>query len=207
MGEKVYLYPIWIRTWHLLNALLCLILIITGLSMQYSEPGSGIIRFDKAVAIHNVSGIILSASYVFFILGNLFTKNGRYYRLEPLGLIKRLWIQGRYYAYGVFKNEKAPFPIGKEQKFNPLQKVSYAFVMYIFVPIIIVTGWGMLFPESIIDNYLGINGFLLTDLLHIASGFVMSVFLIIHLYFATMGATPLAHYKGMITGYHEHEDH
>lgn len=207
MGEKVYLYPIWIRFWHWLNALLCLALIITGLSMQYSEPGTGMIRFDKAVAIHNVSGIILSASYVFFLLGNLFTKNGRYYRLEPIGLLNRLWKQGRYYAYGFFKKEKAPFAIGLEQKFNPLQKVSYAFMMYIFVPIIIITGWGMLFPESIIDNYLGINGFQATDLLHIISGFIMSVFLIIHLYFATMGAKPTSHYKGMFTGYHEHEDH
>jgi len=207
MGEKVYLYPVWIRLWHLTNALLCLVLILTGLSMQYSEPGSGLIRFDWAVSIHNVCGIILSISYFVFVLGNLFTSNGRYYRLEPIGLIKRLWIQARYYAYGFFLKEKAPFPIGKVQKFNPLQKVSYAFVMYLFVPIIIITGWGMLYPETIIGDYLGINGFVVTDILHITSGFVMSVFLVIHLYFATMGAKPLSHYKGMVTGYHEHEEH
>ncbi|MEA1878867.1 MAG: cytochrome b/b6 domain-containing protein [Bacteroidota bacterium] len=207
MEEKVYLYPVWIRLWHLLNALLCLMLILTGLSMQYSEPGTGLIRFDIAVTIHNVCGVILTISYFVFIFGNLFTKNGRHYRLEPIGLFKRLWIQARYYAYGFFKKENPPFPIGLEQKFNPLQKVSYAFIMYLFVPIILLTGWGMLYPETIIANYLGINGYQATDLLHIASGFVMSVFLIIHLYFATMGAKPLSHYKGMITGYHVHEDH
>lgn len=206
MAHKEYLYPIWVRLWHWLNALLCLLLIVTGLSMQYASPDGGLLRFDVAVSIHNISGIILSASYIFFFLGNLFTPNGRYYRLEPIGLIQRLIKQGRYYAFGVFKKEKAPFPVGKEQKFNPLQKVSYAFVMYLFVPLIIVTGWGLLFPESILEDWLGINWFMATDLLHITSGFVISVFLIIHLYFATMGEKVTSHYKSMITGYHEHHE-
>ena len=205
MGEKVYLYPVWIRLWHLLNALLCLILIATGLSLQYSEPGSGFIRFDVAVSIHNVCGIILSVNYFFFLLGNLFTRNGRHYRLEPIGLINRLWKQFRYYSWGYFKNEKPPFPVGKAMKFNPLQKVAYAFVMYLFVPIVIITGWAMIFPDIIIDEYLGINGFWATDLLHILSAFVVSVFLIIHLYFSTMGHTPTAHFKSIISGYHEEE--
>lgn len=206
MAHKEYLYPIWVRLWHWLNALLCLLLILTGLSMQYASPDGGLLRFDTAVSIHNVCGVILTVSYFFFFLGNLFTRNGRYYRLEPIGLIGRLIKQGRYYAFGVFKKEKAPFPINKEQKFNPLQKVSYAFVMYAFVPLIIITGWGLLFPESILEDWLGINWFMATDLLHITSGFVISVFLIIHLYFATMGEKITSHYKSMITGYHEHHD-
>lgn len=206
MAHKEYLYPIWVRLWHWLNALLCLILIVTGLSIQYASPERGLIRFDVAITLHNVSGIILTASYVFFVLGNLFTPNGRYYRLEPIGLINRLIKQGRYYAYGVFKNEKPPFPIGKEQKFNPLQKVSYAFIMYLFVPLVVVTGWGLLFPQSILEDWLGINWFMATDILHISAGFIISVFLIIHLYFATMGEKITSHYKSMITGYHEHHE-
>lgn len=203
MGEKVYLYPIWIRIWHVCNALLCLILIATGMSLQYSEPGAGLIRFDKAISIHNFCGVILSISYLFYFLGNLFTRNGRHYRLEPIGLITRLWKQFRYYAWDYFKNVQPPFPVGKAMKFNPLQKVAYAFLMYIFVPIVILTGWAMLFPEIIIEEYLGINGFWATDMLHIASGFVISVFLIIHIYFSTMGHTPTAHFKSIVTGYHE----
>ena len=33
---KMYLYPKWIRIWHLLNALMFIVLIVTGLSMQYT---------------------------------------------------------------------------------------------------------------------------------------------------------------------------
>ena len=62
MAHKEYLYPIWVRMWHWLNALLCLLLILTGLSMQYASVDGGLIRFDTAVTIHNLCGIILSAS-------------------------------------------------------------------------------------------------------------------------------------------------
>jgi len=206
MGERVYLYPIWVRLWHLLNAILCLILIATGMSLQYSEPGSGLIPFKSAISIHNFCGVVLSASYVFYILGNLFTRNGRHYRLEPIGLLKRLWKQFYYYAFGYFKKDKPPFPVGKAMKFNPLQKVAYAFVMYVFVPILILTGWAMLFPEIIVDEFLGMNTFFVTDLLHILGAFVVSIFLIIHLYFSTMGTTVGEHFKSMISGYHEEHD-
>ncbi len=58
---SVYLYPVWVRLWHLVNALLYLFLIITGLSMQYSNPEYPMIRFDIAVSMHNISGILLTA--------------------------------------------------------------------------------------------------------------------------------------------------
>ncbi len=206
MGHRVYLYPIWIRLWHTLNALLCLALILTGLSMQYSDPSTGFIRFDVAVSIHNVAGIILTFSYMVYFVGNIVTPNGRYFRREPGNLFTNLRKQAWYYAFGVFKNEKPPFPIGKERKFNPLQKISYQFIMYMFLPIIIVTGWVMFFPATIIEEYLGFKGFMATDTLHIASGFFVSAFLIIHLYFSTMGSTPSEHYKSMITGYHEEHE-
>src|SRR5210317_39283 len=99
MVGKVYLYPAWIRLWHIVNALLCLTLIATGMSLQYSEPGSGLIPFDTSVKLHDICGILLSISYFFYFLGNMFTRNGRHYRLEPIGLITRLWKQFRYYSW------------------------------------------------------------------------------------------------------------
>ncbi|MCF8299034.1 MAG: cytochrome b/b6 domain-containing protein, partial [Saprospiraceae bacterium] len=46
MQEKLYLYPKWVRLWHLVNALLCILLIITGLSMQYAGVEYYLMRFD-----------------------------------------------------------------------------------------------------------------------------------------------------------------
>ncbi|MFA6126254.1 MAG: cytochrome b/b6 domain-containing protein [Bacteroidales bacterium] len=205
MSGKVYLYPIWIRLWHITNALLCLILIISGINMHYASPEGTRIRFDLAVSMHNISGIILTVSYVFFFLGNLFTGNGIHYVIQFKGFLKRLWKQMYYYTIGVFKKEEAPFPIGGARKFNPLQQVTYAVIMYFILPILFITGWALLFPNIIIEEWLGINGFAATDFLHIVGGFAVSIFLLIHLYFATMGKKPTDHYKAMITGYHEDE--
>ena len=54
--QPLYLYPVWIRLWHLLNLILCLTLIITGLSIQFSNPSLAV-RFKAAVAFHNVAGV------------------------------------------------------------------------------------------------------------------------------------------------------
>lgn len=205
MAEKVYLYPVWIRLWHLLNALLCLLLIITGISMQYSNPAVPLIRFDISVTIHNVSGILLTINYVVFFAGNLLSGNWRHYIVQLPSMWTRLWKQARYYAYGFFIKEEPPYPIGSKNKFNPLQRVTYTGVMYFFVPLLVITGWAMLFPEVIIDEWLGINGFKATAVLHTIGAIIVLVFLMIHLYFATMGKKPTDHYKAMISGYHEDE--
>ena len=58
-SHKLYLYPVWIRIWHMLNAVLCLLLIVTGLSIQFSNPAT-VVQFRAAVSIHNIAGILLS---------------------------------------------------------------------------------------------------------------------------------------------------
>ncbi len=202
MSEKIYLYPVWIRLWHWFNAILCLLLIVTGISMQYSDPSFPIIRFDWSVSIHDIAGIILALNYIFFLLGNMFTVNGRQYFFRK-GIINNLWLQARFYAFGIFKGEKPPFPITKEHKFNPLQRFSYIFVMYIVIPLVTITGIMLLYPEDMVLNVFGNKALHITDIIHVMMGFMVSLFFIVHIYFCTIGHTPLSNFKGMINGYHE----
>jgi thiosulfate reductase cytochrome b subunit len=203
MSTKLYLYPAWIRIWHLINALLCLALIITGISMQYSEPSNPLVTFRVAVKIHNYSGIILSFNYLVFAAGNLLTKNGRFYRLYLKGLFQRLMKQAMYYSVGIFKNEKAPFPVNESRKFNPLQLVAYWVVMLIAVPLVILSGWVMLYPELVLPHFPGLNGVLVTDMVHIFCGFIISIFMLVHIYFCTIGHTAWSNFRSMINGWHE----
>ncbi|MBN2173840.1 MAG: cytochrome b/b6 domain-containing protein [Bacteroidales bacterium] len=200
--EKLYLYPLWLRIWHWTNAFLFLVLIFTGLSLQYAGIESTLIRFDIAVSLHNIAGIILTISFVFFVFANRFTSNSNYYRIKRKGFIKRLLKQFRYYTYGVFIHEPTPFPVSQKRKFNPLQKLSYVMVMYLMMPVIIITGFALLFPEVNLENVFGIAGIYLTDLLHIVTGFVLSVFMIVHIYFCTFGKTVWSNFKSMFTGWH-----
>ncbi|MBE0647034.1 MAG: cytochrome b/b6 domain-containing protein [Bacteroidales bacterium] len=201
--ERLYLYPIWLRFWHFVNALLCLILIVTGVSMQFSAPAIALVKFDTAVAIHNIAGIILTINYLIFFIGNLFAFNGSQYQIKFKGLMKRLMTQATYYTFGIFKGESPPFPITRENKFNPLQRFSYVFIMYLFVPVVFITGWALLYPQTIPTTILRTSGLHLTDLFHIISGFIISLFMLIHIYFCTIGASPGANFKSIMNGYHE----
>lgn len=205
----MYLYPKWIRLWHVVNALTFLILIITGLSMQYTdkENPSYVIGFAKAVKWHNSAAIVLIISYIIFVTGNLFTKNGRYYKIRKENFQEELVSQLKYYSWGMFKGEKHPFPVTEERKFNPLQKLTYVLAMYLAIPLLIISGIGLLFPEITITRLFGVSGLILTDILHITMGFFLSVFMVIHIYTCTLGAKPTSLFWGMISGYHRSDDH
>ncbi|MBC8320582.1 MAG: cytochrome b/b6 domain-containing protein [Bacteroidetes bacterium] len=202
MKNQVYLYPIWVRLWHLLNALLFLTLIVTGLSLQYSSNDYSLIRFDWAISIHDIAGIALCVAYIFYLFSNRFTSNGTYYQFHLTGMLVRVLKQLRYYSIGIFKNEDAPYPISIDRKFNPLQKISYVIVMYVFMPIIVITGTALFFPEILPTDLFGISGIHIVDLIHIVTGFALSIFMAVHIYFCTIGKTALANFKSMINGWH-----
>jgi thiosulfate reductase cytochrome b subunit len=205
----MYLYPKWLRAWHVLNALLFLVLIVTGLSMQYTdkENTSYVVGFAIAVKWHNFAAMVLTVNYIIFVTGNLFTKNGRYYKIPRENFLQDLIKQLKFYSWGMFRGEKHPFPVTEDQKFNPLQKLSYVLAMYVAVPLLIISGIGLLFPEITINGIFGISGLILTDILHITMGFFLSVFMLIHIYTCTLGAKPTSLFWGMISGYHRSDDH
>jgi thiosulfate reductase cytochrome b subunit len=205
----MYLYPKWVRLWHVMNLLLFITLIVTGISMQYTGRNNPayMVGFAKAVKYHNFAAVLLTANYVFYILGNAFTANGDHYRIERKGFLKDLITQMKYYALGMFKGEKHPFPVTLQGKFNPLQKFSYVLAMYVGMPLLIISGLGLLFPEMTLNKVFGISGQVLTDILHISMGFILSIFMVIHVYTCTLGSKPWTLFKGMITGYHEADHH
>jgi thiosulfate reductase cytochrome b subunit len=208
MKYKIYLYPKWIRLWHTFNLLLFIILIITGLSMQYTGRKDYllVVGFARAVKWHNIAAILLVLNYILFVTGNILTKNGGYYTIEKKNFWSDLWAQLKYYAVGVFKNEKHPFPVTEKRKFNPLQKFTYVLAMFIAMPLLIISGIGLLLPEITINKFFGVSGLILTDFLHITMGFFLSLFMIVHIYTCTLGPKTTSLFKSIITGYHETDE-
>lgn len=209
MAKKLFLYPVWIRIWHIINAVLFLILIATGIAIQFAGRGgdASLMSFKNAIAWHNTMAVILIGNYIIFLLGNWMGVNSKHYKIEKKNFFKDLFIQGKFYAFGMFKKgEKHPFPVTEDSKFNPLQKLFYVLVMYLGMPLLIISGLGLLFPEILIKQFLGVSGLLLTDILHISVGFFLSVFLVIHIYTCTLGDKPGTLFKSMINGYHEEHD-
>lgn len=201
-GKRVYFYPLWLRSWHLVNAVGIIILIITGFIMHYGIHGS-FIGFNFAVNLHNSTGIVVAISYFFFFIGNILFYNSRYYRLTLRGWQTKIFKQAMYYINGMFKGEHPPFPVTERRKFNPLQKTSYFFIMFLFVPLMVVSGLALMFPEFIIERVYRYNGVFLTAMLHAAMGFVLFIFLLVHIYVSTVGRDPLANFKSIVDGWHE----
>jgi thiosulfate reductase cytochrome b subunit len=200
-SNKIYFYPVWLRIWHGINALGIIILIITGISLQ-SGVESGFISFNLNIKIHNFTGAIVSFNYLIFLFGNLFTDNSKFYIVKPRNFIKRPLKQAYYYAWGMFHGMKPPYPLSEKRKFNPLQKYFYLIVMYIAVPLVIFSGIGLMFPELIFDKIYNVSGVLITAVTHSAMGFFISIFLIIHLYVASIGKSPLENFKSIVNGWH-----
>jgi thiosulfate reductase cytochrome b subunit len=205
----MYLYPKWIRLWHVFNALLFIVLIVTGLSMQYTDKANTayLVGFAMAVKWHNFAALLLTINFVVFVTGNILTKNGRYYKIAKENFTADLVSQMKFYGWGMFRGEKHPFPVTEQRKFNPLQKVTYVLAMYVAFPLLIISGIGLLYPEITLKTFFGISGLILTDILHITMGFFLSLFMVIHVYTCTLGAKPTSLFWGMISGYHRSDEH
>ncbi|MGC8958071.1 MAG: cytochrome b/b6 domain-containing protein [Candidatus Kapaibacteriota bacterium] len=199
--KKIFIYPFWLRFWHWTNATLFLLLIATGLSIHYSDPKTALIPFRVSVIIHNISGILLSLNYLFFFIKSIISKNYKHYIPKFKGLLGRIYIQLRYYLLGIFIGEPHPFETSPEEKFNPLQQVTYLVIMAFFMPLIILTGWLLMFPEFAPDEFLGLGGVWPMALMHTITGFILSLFMLVHIYLGTTGQTLSELYKSMLTGW------
>jgi thiosulfate reductase cytochrome b subunit len=126
--KKVYLHPLPLRIWHWANALMVIVLLITGI--QIRVPGIASLRpQDPALLIHKYAGWAMVVSWVFWALYSLASGNlKRHYlfRKKDLGGVFK---QARFYLFSIFKGEGNPFRPTPEEKFNPLQKLAYGAVM------------------------------------------------------------------------------
>lgn len=200
MRREFGAYPLWLRCWHWSNALLFVILLITGLSLHYSEPGPPPFGFRTDVFLHNTAGILLTLFYVLFLYGNLRLGNGRYYRILAVDINPGLLWQTRYYLWGIFVGSPHPYPDSEERKFNPLQKMFYLVVMYVLFPILTLTGWALLFPDRLPEALFGVPGIGLWALAHTYTGYFLSLFMVIHVYLGTTGKTPTTLFRFMWSG-------
>jgi thiosulfate reductase cytochrome b subunit len=203
MTERTYMIPLWLRLWHWTNALLFLVLLVTGVSLHFATPEMPLIPFATARSLHNIAGIAISILYLPLIAANVFTGNGRQYLPRLKGFPGRLKRQQTFYARGIFKGEPHPFPMTPATKFNPLQQITYLAVIYGAMPVLIISGFLFMFPEVLPDRLLGMGGLWPVAVLHYLIGLFLTVFLIGHIYMATIGETVLSDLKMMITGWHK----
>jgi len=206
MVQRIYVNPLPVRIWHWINAIGFVLLIITGLQIRYLGAVQ-IISFKTAVEWHNWIGFVLIANFAIWLGFYLFTDKIRVYHpeLSPSKHFLATFKQMRYYGYGIFRGDPNPHHVSAYVKFNALQSVMYQIVMMILVPVQFYTGvllWDVTrFSEQV--NLLG--GVRIVDTVHVLIFIFFCGFIFVHIYLSSLGHTPSAHFKAMITGYEDVE--
>ncbi|MHC4342064.1 MAG: cytochrome b/b6 domain-containing protein, partial [Planctomycetota bacterium] len=137
-----------------------------------------------------------------YFFRNAVTRNARQYIRKPQDGMKGLLKQARFYLYGIFRGEPHPYHATPERKFNSLQQITYAGVMYLLFPILIVTGIILFFPRMLPDKIGDLPGVWWFATIHYLSAAAVIVFLLAHIYLATMGDRVGYLLSAMFTGRH-----
>jgi thiosulfate reductase cytochrome b subunit len=198
MRRLVTLFKRFERFWHWLQALLVILLIMTGLELH------GLFRiygFENSVDIHNVSAFLWSILILMIFTWIFTTGEWKQYVPSKKGIDSVL----RYYLHGVFAGETHPHHTTPDNKFNPIQRYSYIVILFALLPLQIFTGaLFYFFPELRAAGILG--GVDWVAMLHTLTAYSFLAFLIIHLYMITFGKKLSTHIKEMISGTEELDD-
>lgn len=202
-GHRIYLLPLWLRIWHWSNAALILTLAVTGASLHFAGAGAYLVPFSLAAKIHDVAGLALVALYGWFVVANIVSGNWWQYVPKQPGVIARCMVQARFYMGGIFRGEPHPYPPTREANFNAMQALIYWAVMYLLMPVLLVSGLIFLFPTLAPDKLFGLDGLLPVAMVHYLAGAALMLFMIAHIYLGTTGDRVSSMFKMMITGWHE----
>ncbi|MCW8327665.1 cytochrome b/b6 domain-containing protein [Photobacterium sp. SDRW27] len=192
MKKTTVIFKRFERFWHWGQAILVLLLLLTGLEIHGIMTLFG---FELSTTLHHWAGFIWIA-VVILIFTWVFT-TGEWKQFVP----DMKGIDGviRFYLYGVFVGEDHPHRMSLENKFNPLQRLAYLGLLFGLLPVQIITGLiFFFFPELRAAGYIDQIG--AVAVIHTFSAYAILAFLIVHLYLITLGAKLSSHIKTMLTG-------
>lgn len=200
---RVYIFKRFERFWHWSQAALILTMLLTGFEVHGSYK---VLGWQQAGNVHTTAAWALIVLWAFAIFWHFTTGEWKQYRPTTEKIVAVM----RYYAFGIFSpGAHHPFRTTQLTKHNPLQRLAYLGVKLFINPLIWISGLLYLYYHEL--GAYGVGG--LTGLqlgaiaaAHTLGAFLMLAFLIVHVYFATTGHTPLAHIKAMVTGWEDLED-
>ncbi|WP_349343470.1 cytochrome b/b6 domain-containing protein [Marinobacter sp. MMG032] len=161
------------------------------------------IGFSEAARLHTLAAWSLIILWLFAIFWHVTTGEWRQY----IPTRNKLFAVIRYYLIGTFTGEPHPYRKTTRAKHNLLQRLAYLFFKLMITPVIWLSGLLYLFYNdwpATLSNALELET---VALVHTAAAFAMLVFIIAHVYMATMGPRLTSLIKPMITGYEDLEEH
>ncbi len=208
MREKIYLTPTPIRIWHWVNAFGIITLVLTGAEIRFPEYAQFLGNYKAAVRLHNTAGVVVALSFAWGFIYYAFVARSllRIYVPSREDFQRGMIRQALFYGYQYFRGDPNPHHQTPDNKFNALQKTAYAAVMFLFTPLVIVTGVLLMNVSPLRNMVVAVGGLNLLIGAHWLLACIFVAFLFTHIYLATLGHTPFAHFKPMWTGWEEVEN-
>ena len=209
---RFYLTALPIRMWHWLNALAILSLIVSGVQLRYPDKVK-LLGYQTATRLHDWAGIAVIVFFFWWgayygIVGKRLFHVYRLYVPRSEDIWPGLFRQAMFYLWGYFKGEPHPYEPTPDNKFNPMQKVFYALLMFVVLPLLCVTGIALLNVTPLRQLLTAWGGIKLFVAVHYLLACFVVMFLCIHIYLCTLGQTFWGGFTSMISGWGEpHHDH
>jgi thiosulfate reductase cytochrome b subunit len=194
--ERVILYPVFNRLWHWSQALLILLLALTGFEVRGTFHLFGYLR---AVNLHHGLALALLVLVLFAVFWHVTTGEWRQY-LPTRAFLREMLA---FYLTGIFRG--APHPVRKARtaKLNPLQRLAYLGFKVLIIPVQVTSGAVYFFYPNLNNAGWSPATLRAAATLHVLGAFGLLAFLIGHVYLTTTGHSPLANLKAMLRGYED----
>ncbi len=205
--EQVYLTPTPVRIWHWLNALGIVTLCVTGIQIRFPEYANIFGTYKAAIRLHDIAGITVSISFLLWIFYYLVVaRNIAKVYVPTLADIKSgLFQQAFFYFFNYFLGKDNPHTATPDNKFNAIQKVTYFMTMFLLIPLVVVSGLLLMNIAPLRAWIIAIGGIKFLVDAHYLLACSFFAFLCVHVYMATLGHTPFAHFRQMWTGWEKME--
>lgn len=197
--KRIKIYGNYERYWHWAQFGAITTLLITGFEIHSSYT---LLGYERAVNIHNIAGwgysVLLMFTYFWMMVSGIYK--------QFLPTRKKFMEQLHYYSIGIMRNEPHPVHKTPDNKLNPIQRLTYFGLVWVLLPLQVVTGMMYLYINVVKDVF-GIETVQWIALFHTLLAFSVVAFLIVHLYMITTGKTLTSYLEGMLTGKEEIEVH
>jgi len=204
--KRVYIYSTYERFWHWLQTFTIVGLLFTGLIIHKPDI-FGMFAFKSVVYVHNVLAAIVVINAGLSLFYHLASGEVKQFIPRPKGFYDQAILQAKYYLRGIFRNEPHPFEKTARRRLNPLQQITYFGLLNVLLPGQILTGalmWGAEHWPAVAQRF---GGLPLLAPIHTLISWLLAAFVVMHIYLATTGHSPLALIQAMMLGWEEVEAH
>ncbi|MFH2133264.1 MAG: cytochrome b/b6 domain-containing protein [bacterium] len=199
-----YMYPVYERLWHWLQAATVILFIFTGLEIHFADKLI-MLGYETAVRIHEITAFVFLGNAFLSFAYHITAGEIKTYLPQPKSFIDESWKQAIYYLKGIFQGAEHPIEKTPKRRLNPLQQVTYLMILYVLIPVQGLSGiliWGAEYWPSFLET---LGGLSVIAPIHTLCAWFFISFLIMHIYLTTTGHTPLANIIAMFTGWEDVE--